>query len=327
MNYLYVIGNGFDLALGLKTSYQDFYDYYQKQSSRNDNIVALKESIRSGRYETWADLEIGLGQFTAVCSSEDAFIDCLDDVRKHLRIFLSQQEDVAKRTVGLLSFINIPWDYIDSVDLDRLQFDLDRVPSLRDTYSIVTLNYTSSIEAILSNESPVLIDHVSHLHGDLGKMVIGVNDESQIANRSFASNEGFREEFVKPIYNSACRNNRNESFRKKIEKANIIVIYGTSVGPSDEIWWHAIGDRLLKSDSAILLYFPYDREKDLDKHENYRLRWTKQYFKEIVKKIGIEDEQITDDLTNRIFIAINISFLEPIKATVISETSIETKGN
>ena len=43
MNVLYLIGNGFDLRLGLPTRYEDFLDYYEKRCSLSDTSEA--ESI------------------------------------------------------------------------------------------------------------------------------------------------------------------------------------------------------------------------------------------------------------------------------------------
>lgn len=34
MNIVYIVGNGFDRNLGLKTSYQDFYKFYKAQVSQ-----------------------------------------------------------------------------------------------------------------------------------------------------------------------------------------------------------------------------------------------------------------------------------------------------
>lgn len=45
MNITYLIGNGFDLNLGLKTRYRDFYDYYVKQPSNDDLIKKFKNDL------------------------------------------------------------------------------------------------------------------------------------------------------------------------------------------------------------------------------------------------------------------------------------------
>lgn len=61
MNVTYIIGNGFDLNLGLKTGYQDFYDYYIEVPSPNAHVELLKNTIKQEGYELWSDLEVGLG--------------------------------------------------------------------------------------------------------------------------------------------------------------------------------------------------------------------------------------------------------------------------
>lgn len=60
MNVTYILGNGFDLNLGLKTSYYDFYDYYKNIPSPNEDIENLKEDIKSN-INQWSDLEHRIG--------------------------------------------------------------------------------------------------------------------------------------------------------------------------------------------------------------------------------------------------------------------------
>lgn len=64
MNILFILGNGFDKAQGLATSYQEFYDYYQKKESESELETQLKKDIQAD-YNTWADLEEGLGNYSA----------------------------------------------------------------------------------------------------------------------------------------------------------------------------------------------------------------------------------------------------------------------
>jgi len=45
MNITYILGNGFDLNIGLNTHYKDFYDYYIEVSSNNKDINKLKDKI------------------------------------------------------------------------------------------------------------------------------------------------------------------------------------------------------------------------------------------------------------------------------------------
>ena len=56
MNITYIIGNGFDVNLGLKTRYQDFYDYYQNQPSPSEEVKQLKAHIDRNKenWQTWS---------------------------------------------------------------------------------------------------------------------------------------------------------------------------------------------------------------------------------------------------------------------------------
>lgn len=64
MNVLFILGNGFDKAQGLATSYQEFYNDYLKLTPSSEIEARLKKEIQSD-YETWADLEEGLGKYSA----------------------------------------------------------------------------------------------------------------------------------------------------------------------------------------------------------------------------------------------------------------------
>ena len=324
MNYLYIFGNGFDMALGLRTSYPDFYKFYLEKPSENESVAKLKESIGKQKNETWADLEIGLGLFSSECPSVEAFLLCLDDIKDNLAKYLTEQEAKMVPHSGLGSFLYNPGSCLETLDSMMLEGFCDscraRHPRAEDSYNIVTLNYTKTIETILSDIAGLPIKDPFHIHGNISNMVLGVNDESQIANIGFAKDLEFREEFAKPEYNAACRNARNETFSEMIRDADIIVIYGASMGLSDQKWWDAIGKRLMLG-SVSLLYFPYNEKIDFVRHENHRERWTKYYVSELVKKLKIKDE-IIPSLEGRVFIGINKSFLKPAGVKISAKVSM-----
>ena len=49
MDVVFLLGNGFDINIGMKTRYCDFYDYYFKQISLNDIIKTFKNLFESYR--------------------------------------------------------------------------------------------------------------------------------------------------------------------------------------------------------------------------------------------------------------------------------------
>jgi len=60
---LWIIGNGFDMASKLETSYWHFLNWYLKQSTENENIKNFKEKINSN-ISSWANLELKIGEVT-----------------------------------------------------------------------------------------------------------------------------------------------------------------------------------------------------------------------------------------------------------------------
>ena len=91
MNVLYIIGNGLDISLGMKTDYQNFYDYYMSQPTLDPVILHLKESIKEGRYQTWADLEAGLGKYSGTISSDKDFLKCLSELKAYLGLYIKEK--------------------------------------------------------------------------------------------------------------------------------------------------------------------------------------------------------------------------------------------
>ena len=88
MNILYLIGNGFDINLGLKTGYSDFYDYYLSQETKSEVVAKLKTHLEKERYTTWADLELGMGEYTKnVSDCHDLEIIC-HDLSMSLKLYL-----------------------------------------------------------------------------------------------------------------------------------------------------------------------------------------------------------------------------------------------
>ena len=93
MNILYIIGNGLDIAHHMKTSYQDFFKYYLTIESSNKDVEAMKRNIDSHRYETWADLEMGLGFYASLCANKNVFLECLADIKTNLKEYLNKESE------------------------------------------------------------------------------------------------------------------------------------------------------------------------------------------------------------------------------------------
>lgn len=324
MNILYIIGNGLDIAHHMKTSYQDFFKYYLEQPSIDVDIQALKKDIDKHKYETWADLEIGLGIYSSQCDNKDVFLKCLDDIKFNLKQYLQKESEKINLYV-LNSFSNFlnPGSFLDPGPKSQYNSFCKRFGKVGSNIDVITFNYTRTLELLLNypGESyrinpDFYLRSILHIHGTLDDMmVMGVNDSSQISNTDINADLDVVEEFVKPEYNDACMNNKNVLCRNLIQQADMIVLYGTSLGRSDEKWWKLIGQRMVKDNYPLLVYLPYDEKKNQTLEPNRLRRWTMQSIREIREKFDIQLEESI--LSYRMCVAFNKRLFQITKATTI----------
>lgn len=101
MNITFLMGNGFDIGLGLKTSYEDFYPHYcEVQPTDNDNIQAFKKLLRNrnlGEVKNiinWADFEKAFGQHSSSFKIEekDVYMERFEDFVRQFNAYLEEEE-------------------------------------------------------------------------------------------------------------------------------------------------------------------------------------------------------------------------------------------
>ena len=314
MKILYIIGNGLDIALKMKTSYQDFFTHYLALPTTDKDILAMKKDIESNKYETWADLEMGLGLYSSKCADKDVFLKCLVDIKGNLKEYLKKESQKISqyRISSTASFIN-PILYLEPEPRERYNKFCNR-KSTDAHINIITFNYTNTLESLfsinrtpvtLSSSSPIAILHsIHHIHGTLDNMmVMGVNDSSQITNIAFNTDLDVVEDFIKPEFNDACMNNKNSICESLIMDAEVIVLYGSSLGLTDTKWWKLIGKRMGAENFPLLIYLPYDEKKNLSEEPNRLRRWTLGYVREVQNLFNIQIDENT--LASRMCIALN----------------------
>lgn len=311
MRILYIIGNGLDIACGLKTSYQNFFDYYIDVKSTDVEINRMKNDIQRHRYENWSDLEMGLGNYSKNCKDKVIFSKCLNNIKEELSKYLRNEgkkiEELRLKSVDSLISTG---ELLDPEPQSRFRSFVNRNDT-PDYIDIITFNYTPTLETLLEykgQEIPIakrtFLQSIIHVHGTLDDMmVMGVNDESQISNELLRDDIDVKEDFIKPEYNDACENNKNLICESLVKWADLIIIYGSSVGQSDDKWWKLIGGRMEKEDKLLLVYLPHDDKKNQKKEPNRIRRWTQEYITEIKQKFGIT---IADEiLKERVCVAVN----------------------
>ena len=262
-----------------------------------------------------------MGEYSSQCADKEVFLKCLNDIKSKLREYLQKEsEKIGLYGIKSMSGFTDLGSFLEPEPRSRYAEFLEHYSS-NQIVNVVTLNYTSTLESLLGfSNSPInfsnsiRLNNILHVHGTLeNMMVMGVNDTSQISNTSFNTDMDVVEDFVKPEFNDACMNNKNTDCEALIQRANIIVLYGTSLGKSDDKWWKLIGKRMESDAFPLLVYLPYDDKKNLSAEPNHLRRWTNESVREIQGKFDIKIEEKL--LYPRICVAFNKPLIPISKLT------------
>ena len=86
-----------------------------------------------------------------------------------------------------------------------------------------------------------VINQICHVHGTVnGEMVLGVNDESQIAKPEIFDCENgdlYKSIVIKRPTNESYLENTDSKAFQIISNSHLIYVYGMSVGDTDKLWW------------------------------------------------------------------------------------------
>lgn len=153
---LYILGNGFDVAHGIKSRYSDFEEWVKLKG--NQRLVDMMDRFFSNRHSLWNDIETALGEYY----EESIFEWCRPDENidyDHPTRSIAAVEDspdwIFKPILDefLESFIQ----WVDSIDISQAkpQQTLDK------SSKYLTFNYTETLEEIYGISS----QHILHIHG------------------------------------------------------------------------------------------------------------------------------------------------------------------
>ena len=324
MNILFLIGNGFDVNLGMHTSYADFYKYYVNKISPSKNVEALKENI--ARYKDtnkWSDLEKGLGLYTTEVKSvgelREAYFDINDELKDYLKGQLSTLPlaDV-KLSEKIKKDLALPGRYFSQRQQKEIENFISSTSNTHDSINIITFNYTDTIEKILevgnrnislelSKKNPNgyrrLLHTINHIHGTLddSELIMGVNDISQILKEEFRDDNRVLDILVKPTTTLNRGDLMDDNCENLINNADLICLFGLSIGETDNKWWTSIAQHM-KNSSARIIYYGYTKDKML--HSQDRWEKEREYKNILVEKFMMQDLD-SDNITNRIYVLFN----------------------
>lgn len=312
-NVLFLIGNGFDLHIGMQTKYEHFYDYYLKQTSLNAVIQTFKSNIRKN-IEDWADLELKLGEYLESMQENEA-ISIYDDLIENLRKYIQSEE--SRYDIGVDSDKKViykglkhPENYLNDNEKEFVKVYYDTKKSFPQI-NIISFNYTTALDKLLSfndDSNDKCKIGIEHIHGlaNQHRMIIGVNDITQIKNDVLKGNAKIIKRYIKSECNVTYGMEYEERCISWINEADIMCIYGLSLGDTDAIWWNRVARRLLRKYKSILIIFCYDKDVNQCEGPNYedKVDDVKEKF---LSKVTLNERQ-----KRRIFSKIHVSFRQDI---------------
>lgn len=330
MNITFLIGNGFDIGIGMKSQFKQYFPIYQAQSLKKEKrIKALSENIGTS-YDTWADFESRLGEYTKdfTADTKQDYLDQIRDFETGFVAYLKTQEEnlsfdnseTIAQSMGkaLLNFAQS--DVLTSGSSALVNPLVASTSRDHNRYNFISFNYTFVLDKCLStiknglirkkeNGYQDIIGEIIHVHGTYDNApFMGVNDRDQIANEELRKDARFSRVIVKPELNKAHRTNQDINAFKLIENSGIICIYGMSLGKTDRLWWNKIIRWLNVNNARHLVVFIYDA--NFDPSSQFDFIDQEDALIDILKDYAATDKIDVESLRPRIHLAMNKNIFE-----------------
>ena len=181
--------------------------------------------------------------------------------------------------------------------------------------SVITLNYTNTLEKILNLSSGATtkgfdssntLRNLIHVHGILGQsIIIGVDNETQIKNEEFKKNDDIKDLMIKEQSNLVMKETMHIQCETLINNANVIILFGVSLGDTDARWWKIIGNNLVNRTNIAIIQHLYEPNAIRRTQLQKRGRLEREQQKCFMQKMRIEEKNWSEDLTGRLFFTVN----------------------
>lgn len=347
MNITFLIGNGFDIRMGLASSYKAAVKKYVSIPSDDPDICAFKSRMVND-CEYWSDFELAMGKYTREFDSDkqSVYIKCINDFNVELTNYLMAEE---KRISYELCNREIKSVFSDSIinfltDFDYSQAHKSRIFSaisgIRDNiyFRFISFNYTNILCNCLSatfKSSSMVSNHtvsgisyghfvnndVIYVHGKFpSQIILGVDNDAQILNKDWAKDRRFCNAIIKPKINQRAGRIDDAEAKKAIDNSCVICIFGMSLGETDVTWWDYIGKWLKKGEHRLII-FVYNPDVSNTLPFPARFDIEDEYVDLFFRLSNIDGKEY-DQLRDRIFVVIN-SKLFDINLVKISEEAQE----
>jgi hypothetical protein len=281
MDVAILVGNGFDLNLGLATSFRSFYEEYSKLH----NSDLLSKELNDCP-ETWGDLEIEFGKLARLVTKKEdiaSFKISKTIIEMKLVEYLKKEQarliisDAATLSQEVERQIQNIADEFKPVNRRYYTNNLVLNSAKPINYRFVSFNYTNTLDRILSTvtsgpsaihlshrcmTSPVSdrIELPFHVHGTLdGDLVMGVGDRRQINSDEFRGENDLANYLVKKETNDNLATNAVAEVERIVSLSTVVILFGMSISPTDNYWWHYLAKWLAGDEARRIVVYRFDQ--------------------------------------------------------------------
>lgn len=279
MNVAFVLGNGFDLQLGMETGYKSFLKWYVRQPTDDSDIAQFREYLKEEKSEWWSDAEIAMGQYLGNFSDDNIsiYFKNIRDFKLRLSEYLiyeNEKYDLEGSQEVIETFIDFLLKSAGDIMLRPTLLDLNELRKSNNTFiHFITFNYTDALdrivmkikekdktlETIQTNSSRVFttkVGNIYHVHGTLdSSLIMGVDNQEQLNGTNISDFTKVTRTLIKPIVNDELGRDEHENATSMLYDCRYLFFYGLSFGSTDKTWWKLIKERLIKDGNMQVVVF------------------------------------------------------------------------
>lgn len=294
MTKLFIIGNGFDIAHGLKTTYNDFKDFLLSNypgittdlpivpegieqpnggiEYRDSEVLSLlfyliNEAENDSEYWNEVEYSLGILDFSTIFDNSDLIFegDVKDDYFKRARRNQGIASMLIAPTIAIQDFFA---QWIETINLYLIEPKKDFKMLLHSADQFLTFNYTKTLEKVYE----VKEDNVCHIHGERGKtMFFGHGSHADRSEYNLSKYTGSEndlatiDEKLRKKTETALDINSNFFDNLKYLNTDAIYSYGFSFSEVDRVYLIEIFEHI--NTENIIWYFNDYNTCELNKYK------------------------------------------------------------
>lgn len=254
-NLAIIVGNGFDIASGYKTSYGDFIQSAMFEEIKDNNLVCfIREQCML--QAMWVDIEIAIGDYSKFLvgkyggDNESVNKSFLEDYL-HLReaLFLYLKGTNRGRSSRYLDNLIRKW-------INENQ-----------NIQIINFNYTMVFEGSYNTLAWERPNGFSNIHGRIDDNYDGRNSQDCMIQLGVDESQG-----IHPNHHFILKSNSLDDFENSICASNKIIVYGCSFGITDARYFKFILNEIGLSNKKLIIY--HYGMKSFDEIKSRIYEWT-----------------------------------------------------